>query len=188
MSRLFRDPSLGGFFTSPSDGEALALNPKEFHDGAIPSGNSAALLALSRLAHITTDRRTTDLMETAFKASASDIREFPSAYPYLLTALDYHLGPRKEVVIVLGENGDRGGALVDEAFKGFCPRTLVLLHETGEAGRRLESVVPFVKEQTALDGRATMYVREDYTCTMPTTDIGAAAEMVREGLRSGAGG
>ena len=36
----------GGFYFSPSDGEQLITRLKEAYDGAIPSGNSIALLNL----------------------------------------------------------------------------------------------------------------------------------------------
>ncbi len=184
MDRLFRDRSTGRFSVAPADGETLALNPGELHDGAIPSGNSAALLALTRLAHITGDRGIGEQVESAFKAFSSDIREAPSAFPFMLTALDYHLGPRREVVIALGEGGDGEGALIDEAFKGFRPRTVVLQHETGEAGRMLESVVPFVKNQTASGGKSALYVCEGYTCGLPTTEVNTAKKMLLQGQRS----
>ena len=52
MIRLFAD-SNGGFFLTPSDQEVLIVRKKEAQDGAVPCGNSIAILALLNLADIT---------------------------------------------------------------------------------------------------------------------------------------
>ena len=45
----------GGFYPYASDGEQLLTRTKEAYDGAMPSGNSAAALVLSRLSRLTWD-------------------------------------------------------------------------------------------------------------------------------------
>ena len=46
---LFWDDSGGGFFMTAKDSEELIARPKDLYDGAVPSGNSVALLNLLRL-------------------------------------------------------------------------------------------------------------------------------------------
>ena len=53
MTELFWDDRGRGFFFQGNDGEDLIVRTKEAYDGAIPSGNSAAALALLRLGDLT---------------------------------------------------------------------------------------------------------------------------------------
>ncbi len=53
LLNLFFDWEHGGFYPYASDGEQLLTRTKEAYDGAMPSGNSAAALLLSRLARLT---------------------------------------------------------------------------------------------------------------------------------------
>ena len=53
---LFHDDDGGGFFTTGHDAEALIVRTKEVFDGATPSANAVAALALARLGALTGDR------------------------------------------------------------------------------------------------------------------------------------
>ncbi|HTL69768.1 MAG TPA: thioredoxin domain-containing protein, partial [Candidatus Eisenbacteria bacterium] len=64
------------------------------------------------------------------------------------------------------------------ANSGYFPNKIVLFHKEGPEGRVLETLAPFVKEQTALNGRMTAYVCRDRACGLPVT----APEGVRERL------
>jgi uncharacterized protein len=55
MLKHFWDDSMGGLFFTPDDGEALLVRQKEIYDGALPAGNSVAMLNLLRLSHLTGD-------------------------------------------------------------------------------------------------------------------------------------
>ncbi|MCP5116850.1 MAG: thioredoxin domain-containing protein, partial [bacterium] len=55
MLDLFWDEEHGGFYVSADDAESLIVRQKEGYDGAIPSGNSVAMLNLVRLGRITAD-------------------------------------------------------------------------------------------------------------------------------------
>ncbi len=53
MIKHFYDDKNGGFFFTPDYGEELIARNKEIYDGAIPSGNSAAIYNLLKLGRIT---------------------------------------------------------------------------------------------------------------------------------------
>jgi uncharacterized protein YyaL (SSP411 family) len=53
----------------------------------------------------------------------------------------------------------------------FLPNAVVLLHDAGKADPTLHEIVPFIKNQTAVEGKATAYVCENYACKNPVTDI-----------------
>ena len=52
----FWDAEEGGFFFTAHDAEPLLVRQKEVEDGALPSGNSVALLNLLKIARITFSR------------------------------------------------------------------------------------------------------------------------------------
>ena len=61
MLDLFWDDESGGFFMSRDEaGANLMVRPKSPYEGAVPSGNSAAVRALARLAAMTGEEKYRD--------------------------------------------------------------------------------------------------------------------------------
>jgi len=169
MVRLFWDEKNGGFFLTGSDAEALLLRQKEVYDGAIPSGNSIAALDLFRVGRLTVDSDLEKKGQLLFDAFSMQMTQHPTAYPQLLMALDFALGPSCEIVIA-GSPGDPGvQAMVRAVYQSFLPNKVVALHPAGEEGRQIEALIPFLKEQTALEGKATAYLCRNYSCERPVT-------------------
>ena len=167
----FRDDKAGGLFQTADDGEALISRRKEAHDGAIPSGNSIALLNLIRLARITGD--------TTFETSANNlVREFtieieymPSVYTMFLSSLDYLLGPSYEIVIAGNPDAKDTKEILRTIRKNFNPNKVVILRPPYGSPSDIYEIAPFCKSQKSLNGKATAYVCHNHTCSMPTTDV-----------------
>ena len=66
---LFGDEERGGFFLTPSDGEALIARKKDFDDHPTPSGNSMLAYVLLRLARIYGDDELRSARPTSFASS-----------------------------------------------------------------------------------------------------------------------
>jgi uncharacterized protein len=172
----FWDSSGGGFFLSPDDGEALIVRQKEIYDGAIPSGNSAAMLNLLRLARMT---GRTELEEKAVgigRAFSQAIGRTPSAYMQLMTAVDFIRGPSYEVVIAGDPRAADTKAMLKALRTIYAPNKVVLLNPTREMPPEINRIAPYTQGMTALDGKATAYVCSNFSCRRPTTDI---TEMLR---------
>ena len=170
MICLFWDSNDGGFFLTASDAETLIARPKELYDGAVPSGNSVAVKALLMLERFTSQSRYRELSEKILKTFAAEIAEEPTAYPQMLIALDFALGPVSEIIIA----GDRGDALtkamLKEIYLRFMPNKIMMLHEQGAAGKAIETIAPFLRDQTVLNGKTTVYVCQNYACALPVAD------------------
>ncbi len=104
MLRLFSDETNGGFFQAGSDAEQLVVRPKDLYDNAVPSGNSAAAMVLLRLARFAGDADYEEAAMSALRLVADGMRRAPSGFGHALCALDFAVGPVKEVAIV----GDPG--------------------------------------------------------------------------------
>lgn len=171
MIDLFWDDSQGGFFMTGDDAELLPIRPKEFYDGAIPSGNAVAALALLRLSRFTMNKTFQEKVQLLFDRFSSQLVQTPMYYPQMLIALDFLLGPSKEIVIAGGKEDPKTKEMVRLVYDRFLPDRILLLHLPGKDGKAIEDLVPFVASQTPMNGETTAYVCQNYICQLPTQDL-----------------
>jgi hypothetical protein len=95
----FYDAEHGGFWQSAADSPDLILRVKDDYDGAEPSGNSVATLALLKLAAITDRTDFQKPAEATLRLFGSRMEKTPQALPYMLHALDFSLTAPRRVVI-----------------------------------------------------------------------------------------
>jgi uncharacterized protein YyaL (SSP411 family) len=166
LLRLFADAERGGFFTTGTDAEALIVRPKDIQDNATPSENSLAANGLLRLATLTGDQHYAEQAAVWLRAMAPLLGEHPTAFAYLLGALERWLTPPVEIAIV-GPRGDAAtNALRDEVTGRLLPNSVLLVAEPG-AGAELS---PLLADRPLVDGRPSAYVCEGYACQRPVTD------------------
>ena len=109
---LFWDKADGGLFTVGRDAPALVANPKETFDGATPSANAVAALALVRLAALTGETRYEE-HGTAI-VNGLPVGEHPGGFTSLVTGLarvDVNVGEELVTGAPLGVAGS-GRAIV----------------------------------------------------------------------------
>ena len=87
MSSKFWDVKTGGFIMSENK-QSLFTMPKQSRDSAIPSGNSVAVHVLTRLSQRINDRRYENQAKRTVQTFAKTIRQYPSAYAYMLAGWD----------------------------------------------------------------------------------------------------
>jgi uncharacterized protein len=184
MLRYFWDEVGGGLYLTPKDGESLLVRKKEIYDGAIPSGNSAAMLNLLRLGRMTA---TPDLEEKAAgigRAFSRSVRQSPSAHTQLMVALDFGIGPCHEVVIAGNAQAEDTSAMLRALRTRFLPNKVVLLNPGEEDSSKIAQLAAFTKNQPGIGGKATAYVCLNYSCKLPTTDISKMLELLNAGQPS----
>ena len=174
----FWDAEQGGFFFTPDDGETLIVRQKEIYDGAIPSGNSVSMLNLLRLGRMT---GRVDLEEKGARVASAFSRKveaFPPAFTQLLVGIDFSVGPLHEVVIV-GEPGADDTARLARALRTrFIPNKVVVFRPASEEVCEITNLAPYTKSHTALEKKATAFVCSNYSCQLPTTDVGEMLSML----------
>ena len=163
----FWDEKDGGFFFTPSDGEQLIVKQKELYDGAVPSGNSVAFFNLLRLGRLTGDPEFEARAARLAAYASSQVSLAPLAYTAFLTALDFALGPTREIVI--SGSAEEAQKMLKLVQATYLPDSVVVGYEPGDA--TLETVAPFVKSQPPVDGRAAAYVCRNHACERPVTDV-----------------
>jgi uncharacterized protein YyaL (SSP411 family) len=171
MRRRFWDEDGSGFFLRPTDEPALIARSKEIYDGAIPSGNSVAALVLLRLGRLTADQGPEAQGRRTLEGFADAVGRNAFAYPQLLIAWDFALGPTKEIVIAGDPAARETQELLRVVRERFLPRAVTVLRPPGPAGEGIEALAPFVKTLAPLDGKPTAYVCENFVCHLPTTSV-----------------
>jgi hypothetical protein len=89
----------------------------------------------------------------------------PSGFAALLAAVDFAVGPTKEIVLAGARNSGDIELLLRTVRETFLPNKVVLLQENGE----LSEIAPFIAGQRPIDGRAAAYVCHDFRCETPVT-------------------
>jgi len=171
MLELFSDNDRGGLFFTAKDAEELPVRKRETYDGAVPSGNSVAMLNLLRLARMT---GRAGLEERAFKigrAFSGQIMQMPSAYTFFLCAVDFAIGPSYDVVIAGESKGKDTMGMVAALRRRFIPNKTVIIHPTEAHAPMIEPLSGFVKDYATIDNRATAYVCINRACSAPTVDV-----------------
>jgi hypothetical protein len=156
----------GAWWRTPADGEVLLTRDKPIRDGAVPSGNSAAITAHLRLYQLNRDPLHLQRAEQAFKALGGTLEGSGAGSPLTLHALDFYHAKPKQIVLIPGEGLAEMRKVLQTTFAPFkvqipVPAGQVVL--TGQAVR-------LVGEKDAIDGKATAYVCRAGVCKQPTTN------------------
>ena len=121
MLARFYDAENGGFWQSPPGTRDLILRVKEDYDGAEPSGNSVACMALLKLGRITERRDFTQPAEKTLRLFANRLQQAPQAVPFMLQALDFSLDEPRRVVVAGDPEDPHTQALVRAAHSVYQP-------------------------------------------------------------------
>jgi uncharacterized protein YyaL (SSP411 family) len=175
MLRLFRDEENGGFFQTGSDAEALVVRPKDLYDNAVPSGNSAAAGVLLRLARFTGEAEYEEAGLSALRLVLDGMQRAPTGFGHALCALDFAVGPVKEVAVIGDPAREDTLELVRGVRARFRPNVVLAVAAPGDAGA--SETIPLLRDRPQVEGRATAYVCERFACKLPVTD---RAELVQQ--------
>ena len=175
----FADAEQGGVFTTGTDAETLIVRPKDYQDNATPSENSLAANALLRLSALTGETRYADVATQWLGALAPVLADHPTAFAYLLGALDRAVHPSIEVAIVGEPSDPASAALIREVAGRILPGSVLLSAGPG-VGTELS---PLLQQRDQIEGRPTAYVCRDYACDLPVTEPDALRAQLDAALR-----
>jgi len=168
MLTHYWDERSGGLFFTPDDGEKLLVRKKETYDGAVPSGNSVAMLNLLRLARLTARPELDEKAMRIGRAFSGEINQIPSAYTMHLVSTDFAIGPSYEVVIAGSPGAEDTREMLKALNTQFIPNH-VLLFRPAEPDAEVDNIAGFIHNHQSLDGKATAYVCIGHACKAPTT-------------------
>jgi uncharacterized protein len=169
MIMKFYEAENGGFWQSTTDAKGLILRIKDDYDGAEPSGNSVATLALLKLAAITGREDFKDPAEATLRLFAHRLQNFPQAMPFMLHALDFWLEEPRRIVIAGDANSTKAQKLLHAAHSVYQPNKIVL----GNTG----AVEEFARGLPAKNG-PVIYLCTGKACQPPTSEAAKVRELL----------
>jgi uncharacterized protein YyaL (SSP411 family) len=168
MIARFADTDNAGFFTTSHDHERLVARRKDIDDHPIPSGNASAALGLLRLAALSGESSYERLAVGVLRMLAPAAQRQPYALAYLLTALDFHLAPTREIALIAPAG--RGTAALAELAAvvrdDYRPHAVLAGGEEGADSPEL------LRDRPAVGGAPSAYVCERFACKAPVTAPG----------------
>lgn len=176
MLTLFFDSQNGGFYLYAHDSEPLISRPREVYDGALPSGNSAAALALAHLSQLTGREELCAAHEKQLLFLCGAIQRFPAQSTFGLLAVCEALCPGVELVCVTREQSAPHEllALLAEPRAG---QISVLLKTPGNQSE-LTKICPFTESYAFPERGAAYYLCHNRHCEAPVSDIDALRLML----------
>lgn len=171
MIDIFWDEKEGGLYFTGKGNERLITKSKEIYDGALPSGNSVAALNFLRLARMTGDVALEKRTQQLARVFGRQVQDQPMAYTQMLVALDFMVGPSREIVIAGDPALETTQAMIGIVRKKFLPSKVVLLCPDATDGQRLAVLSPFVKNMATTKRQPTVYVCEQYACQTPIQNV-----------------
>jgi uncharacterized protein YyaL (SSP411 family) len=175
QNELFADRTNGGYFNSAADATDLVMRMKEDYDGAEPSGNSAALFNLLRLAHLTDRDDFRGQAERLLAAFAPRLSAVPVALPYMLAACEFRNGYPRQVILT----GEDVHPLDQALNRRFVPFKVVHGIANEDTRRQLAAWIPAIEDMRPMNGRATAYVCRNYTCQLPVNGVDQFLELLQ---------
>jgi len=172
----FWDEQRGAFYDTSADHEQLIVRPRDFFDNATPSGNSLAADMLQRLSALTGDDRYAAYAERAIQPLAELAVRHPNGFGRLLCALDFHLAPKKEVVIIGAATDAATRALIAATFRHYLPHKVV----AGAAPDDHEAIAAteLLQDRGLVGGKPAAYVCERFVCQQPVTEPAALQQQL----------
>ena len=165
IKHCWDDKNGGLYFTADYD-EDLIVRQKEIYDGAIPSGNSVAMLNLLRISEIMGDSKLKEKAEKIMSAFSANLKQAPIAYTQLLVALDYLAGPPCEIILAGDIKSADSQSMLNVVRSEFLPNKIILFKNDDE----LSKIAKYTSSYKCVDGKTTSFICKNYNCNLPLTD------------------
>jgi len=166
----YTDEHSGAFFTTHADSRDLPIRPLEIHDGAIPSGNSMAMLNLLRMSAVTGRQDYADRARRICRAFSRRLSHMPGACCMLMCALEYEAGPRTVITIAGNPETPDTQELLRCINSLYLPDVCVLLHAHDGRSDALAAIMPGAELKRPVSGKAAAYVCRNAACCAPVCD------------------
>ena len=183
LELFYDDPAAGGaggFFTTGADAEQLVVRAKDLFDNATPAENSLAAHALLRLATLTGEHRYEEAAVATLRLAGDAMTRQPSAFPYLLGALERYLTPPIEIAVIGDANDPATLGLRREVWRRLLPASVRVAAPPASGG----TFTPLLADRALLADRPTAFVCERFACKLPVNTPADLAAQIDDALRT----
>lgn len=159
-----------GFYFTSENNSNLISRPKEFYDGAIPSGNSVMYTNLIKLNKLTANNGYLDYTENLGLAFKNFVDRAPTGFAQFLCGLQFSLGESSEIIIVGDRESEKTMEILEFLHSHFIPNKVIMLIDSDNKNE-INKIAPFTKDYSITKGETTVYVCKNYVCSLPTSNI-----------------
>ena len=164
----FWDRSAGTFYDTSRKHQALFIRPRSNHDGASPSGSSAATLALLKISRLTGDERLEQIAVHSLRTMQTTIARYPLGFGNWLCALDLHLSVPKEVVLVGSRHNPATSDLLRVIFDAWLPNKVFAALDHNDPAPMAD--LALFEGRGMISNKPTVYICERGTCRPPVNE------------------
>ena len=169
----FWDDDSGGFFFTGAGHETLIDRVKSGTDQAIPSGTAVATRNLLRLYAHTGDADYLQRAERVLRLYRRHMEQQPFGYGSLVGVCIDYLNKPQEIVLIGDPEAPDTKAMLAAVQRCYVPYKTVMQIDPQRVEAGL-AALPLLRDvlagKTQVDGKATVYVCRDFTCSLPVTD------------------
>ena len=176
---LFWDDTAGGYYTVTGEDASILLRMKDNFDGAIPSPNSIAAMNLLRLSQMIDSASHRGRAEKTLQAFSSNFIRSPQSMPHMLAALSFYLDTPKQIILSGNRFASTTKAMLNEIYRHYLPNKVILLADGAEGQDFLNEKLEIFKAINPVDGETTVFVCENYTCDIPTTELATLTRLLK---------
>ena len=169
----------GGFFIGSKNAERLIIRAKDYYDGAIPSGNSAAIHSLLKLGKITGNINWINIAHKTLKAFSDQAANNPTGFTNMLTGSLLDLKCCKEFIIVLDKNKHDCKKILKKIKKEYYPHLIIIVKDINDKAL-VEDIAPWIDSYMVINNKPTYFVCTNFTCKQPTNDMKKALTFLNE--------
>ncbi len=173
----FWDDDNGGFYFTDESAEELLGRKKEIYDGAMPSGNSIAMMNLLRLGRMTSNTEWEQMADKSLKLFGKSIEKAPTSFGAALQSVDFVEGNSQEIVIAGSQDDSEIEQFIRLLHDQFLPRAVIILDDPED--NTIRNLVPYLSDFGMKDGKPTAYVCQNYACELPTNDPDKMMELIK---------
>jgi hypothetical protein len=170
----FTDAEAGGFFDTADDHETLVVRPKSLQDNATPCGNSMAVRTLLQLAAYTGQARYEAPAVQALVALQAALSQYPGGFAHWLGGHEFISAPPQEIAVIGPPDAPDTQALLALVQRPYRPNQVVAVAPEADLTGQPE----LLADRPALNGQATAYVCQNFTCQQPVTTVEALERML----------
>ena len=170
----FTDTEAGGFFDTADDHETLVVRPKSLQDNATPCGNSMAVRTLLQLAAYTGQARYEAPAVQALVALQAALSQYPGGFAHWLGGHEFISAPPQEIAVIGPPDAPDTQALLALVQRPYRPNQVVAVAPEADLTGQPE----LLADRPALNGQATAYVCQNFTCQQPVTTVEALERML----------
>lgn len=173
----FWDEAACTLYDTSQEHQKLFIRPRSTYDGALPSGPSAATIALLKLSRLTDNEHFEHIAVQSLRSVRESMPRYPLGFSNWLCALDFYLSQPKEIAII-GPRNDRGTL---ELFHTLCtmwlPNKVVAARDPNDPAPATE--LKLLENRQMINNRPTAYVCYRYSCKRPVTDAISLSAQLR---------